>query len=290
MCFDQKSSFFFSAVGLFLTYYIHTRTNNTRLAIGVFWFFLMEFLQGFQFFFINDCDNWWNRALTLVGYIHICYQPFFTHIINSALTKNPKYLEQYNIVLRLCLLGGTMMLGRYFLAEYVPGYQPAQQIASAYTEWKALPVANNAVVATEWLRSDTNQLCTFRGKYHLAWAVPMADVTYWIPSAAIHSFMMFAPFFVMKSNMIIQGFFLWLAGPYLASWITPNLMEQASIWCFFSITQIGIMLFLIRETLILNWGRDNVKSGTTSSLHASHVSTKQAQPATTTTATAKKTQ
>jgi len=272
MCFDQKSSFGFSVVGLFLSYYIHSRTHNTRLAIGVFWFFLMEFLQGFQFFFINDCDNWWNRALTLVGYIHICYQPFFTHIINSALTKNPKYLEQYNIVLRLCLLGGTMMLSRYFLSEYVQGYGPSQPIVSAFTEWKNITTSPNAQVATEWLRSDTNQLCTFRGKYHLAWSVPMADVTYWVPSAAIHSFMMFAPFFVMKSNMIIQGFFLWLSGPYLASWITPNLMEQASIWCFFSITQIGIMLFLIRETLILNWGRDwtKTKPGNTSSLHASH--------------------
>jgi len=275
MCFDQKSSFFFSAVGLYLAYYVHSRTSNTRLAIGIFWFFLMEFLQGFQFFFIDDCSNWWNQALTLLGFIHICYQPYFTHIINSALTKNPKFLHQYDIVLRLCLFGGSLLLLRYVLAEFVPGYAPSQPITSAYTEWKAsqgqaVAVATNAQKTTEWLRSDVGQLCTFRGKYHLAWSVPMADVSYWIPSAAIHSFLMFAPFFVMKSNMIIQGFFLWLAGPYLASWITPNLMEQASIWCFFSITQIGIMLFLIRETLILNWGRDTKKSSQGTSIHNTH--------------------
>jgi len=56
--------------------------------------------------------------------------------------------------------------------------------------------------------------------------------------------------------MVIQGVFLFAFGPYLASWFTPNLMEQASIWCFFSIAQIAIMLFFIRETLIINWGRD----------------------------------
>jgi len=55
--------------------------------------------------------------------------------------------------------------------------------------------------------------------------------------------------------MVIQGTFLFLFGPFLAGWITPNLMEQASIWCFFSIAQISIMLFFIRETLIINWGR-----------------------------------
>ena len=86
--------------------------------------------------------------------------------------------------------------------------------------------------------------------------------------------------------MVIQGVFLFACGPYLASWISPNLMEQASIWyfhavsgyfacaqlqcldgcvfvvvtlrthrCFFSIAQISVMLFFIRETLIIHWGR-----------------------------------
>jgi len=55
--------------------------------------------------------------------------------------------------------------------------------------------------------------------------------------------------------MVLQGIFLFVFGPYLASLITPNLMEQASIWCFFSIAQIAIMLFCIRETLIINWGK-----------------------------------
>jgi len=123
--------------------------------------------------------------------------------------------------------------------------------------------------STEWLRGQ--KLCTFRGNlsivvaliysignYHLAWSVPMADPTYVIPGAAIHSFLMFAPFFALyeKKGMVIQGIFLFVFGPYLASWITPNLMEQASVWCFFSIAQIAFMLFLIRETLIINWVSD----------------------------------
>jgi len=85
----------------------------------------------------------------------------------------------------------------------------------------------------------------------------MADVTYYVPSAAIHSFLMFAPFFALweKKGMVIQGFFLFATGPFAASFITSNLMEQASIWCFFSIAQISIMLFLIRETLVKHWGR-----------------------------------
>lgn len=261
MCFDQTTSFSFAAVGLFLAWYVHHYTLNTKLAIGIFWFFLMEFLQGFQYFFIDDCNNIWNQVLTILGFIHICYQPYFTHIINSSLTRHPKYLEQYNIVLRLCLLGGTMLLARFFLAEF-----SSTVISSDFGDWLKVDPPAGSCRTTEWLRGE--KLCTYRGKFHLAWAVPMYDPTYWSPSAAIHSFLMFAPFFVMKKNMIIQGIFLWAAGPLAASFITPNLQEQASIWCFFSIAQIGIMLYIIREQLILGWGR--ATSGGKTSLYQVH--------------------
>jgi hypothetical protein len=114
--------------------------------------------------------------------------------------------------------------------------------------------------STEWLRG--NNLCTFKTKamWHLGWSVPMADPSYYVMGASIHSFLMFAPFFALweKKGMVLQGVFLFLFGPVLASLLSDNLMEQASIWCFFSIAQISIMLFLIRETLIINWGRGHI--------------------------------
>lgn len=64
---------------------------------------------------------------------------------------------------------------------------------------------------------------------------------------------MFAPFCVVKINNVIQGLFLFAFGPALASYITPNLMEQASIWCFFSIAQIFVMVLII--TNIVTGGR-----------------------------------
>jgi len=41
---------------------------------------------------IDDCDNQWNQILTVLGFLHICFQPFMTHVLNSALSKNPKVL------------------------------------------------------------------------------------------------------------------------------------------------------------------------------------------------------
>jgi len=147
-----------------------------------------------------------------------------------------------------------MLFSRYLIAGF-PGYSKMD-----VSDFKS----------TEWLRGE--KLCTFRGNLHLAWSVPMADPTYVIPGAAIHSFCMFAPFFALyeKKGMVIQGVFLFAFGPSLASWFTPNLMEQASIWCFFSIAQIAIMLFFIRETLIINWGRDGAHQSLVSSAKGSN--------------------
>ena len=126
-------------------------------------------------------------------------------------------------------------------------------------EWNKMNISRDNNPSTEWLRGET--LCTFKTQamVHLGWSVPMADPTYFVQGAGIHSFLMFAPFFALyeKKGMVLQGCFLMLFGPVLAALISDDLMEQASIWCFFSIAQISIMLFLIRETLIINWGRGN---------------------------------
>jgi hypothetical protein len=244
MCFDQKSSFGFAACGLFAAWWIYSRTNNAELASGVFFYFTMEFLQGLQYFVIAPgldsplCDDKINQFLTILGYLHICLQPYFCHVINASLTKSPKYIHKYDIIKRLSLMGGTLLFCRFLYAPY----------------GTTMDVSGESTM--EWLRGE--KLCTYSGKFHLAWSVPLADPTYYVPSLALHSFLMFAPFFALyeKKGMVIQGLFLFATGPGLAMFITPNLMEQASIWCFFSIAQICTMLFLIRETLIVNWGRE----------------------------------
>lgn len=238
----------FAALGLFATWWVYTRTSNVELASGIFFFFTMEFLQAIQYLFIAPglgspiCETIINKVLTLLGFLHICLQPYFCHVINSSLTKSCKYKDRYNVIKRLCLIGGFLLFSRHFLS-YIPALNTMD-----VSDYKS----------TEWLRGD--QLCTFKTEamWHLGWSVPMADPSYYVVGASIHSFLMFAPFFVLyeKKGMVLQGVFLFVFGPGLASWISPNLMEQASIWCFFSIAQISIMLFLIRETLIIHWGKN----------------------------------
>lgn len=250
MCFSGEASAVFAALGLISSWWVYTKTSNIELASGIFFFFTMEFLQVIQYYFLADnqyspiCGTTANKILTLLGFLHICLQPYFCHVINASLTKSCKYKDRYNIIKRLCLIGGFLLFSRYFLS-FIPSLN-------------TMDVSNNK--STEWLRGDS--LCTFKTEamWHLGWSVPMADPSYYVMGAGIHSFLMFAPFFALyeKKGMVLQGVFLFLFGPVTASMISDNLMEQASIWCFFSIAQISIMLFLIRETLIIHWGRGNI--------------------------------
>eukprot|EP00045_Choanoeca_perplexa_P023026 m.11668 g.11668 ORF g.11668 m.11668 type:complete len:262 (-) comp9869_c0_seq1:171-956(-) len=250
MCFTGEMSAGFAALGLFLTYWIYTRTNNMELASGVFFFFTMEFLQAIQYMYLatglsdSVCDSVVNQILTLLGFLHICLQPYFCHVINASLTKSAKYKDRYLIIKRLCLIGGFLLFIRYFLS-YIPSLNTM--------------AISDENPSTEWLRGE--KLCTFKtnSMVHLGWSVPMADPSYYVMSASIHSFLMFAPFLALyeKRGMVLQGVVLFISGPIAAAYVTDNLMEQASIWCFFSIAQIAIMLFLIRETLIIHWGKGN---------------------------------
>lgn len=264
MCFSGEMSAAFAVLGLFAAYWVYSRTCNFELASGIFFFFTMELLQAIQYYYVADelpepvcggsnaildrpksaCDTHANKFLTLLGFLHICLQPYFCHVINSSLTKSCKYKDRYRIIKRLCLLGGFLLFIRYYL--------------SFFPSLNTMNVSEQP--STEWLRGPT--LCTFKTKsmWHLGWSVPMADPSYYVMGASIHSFLMFGPFFVLweKKGMILQGVFLFAFGPLLASMISDNLMEQASIWCFFSIAQIAVMLFLIRETLLVNWGRGNI--------------------------------
>jgi len=217
-------------------------THNVDLLIGIVYFVLMEALQGVQYMFIDDCANVWNQRLTVIGFLHICFQPYVTHLLNGAFMRSEKKKAQFDVIRRLAFIGGAMMFSRYLL-------------------WTEKDILGTTCPNTDWVRGD--RTCTYFGNHHLAWELPLKNPTYYVPSNNIHFFMMFAPFFVMEMKFWINGLVLLLTGPVLAAFITPNLHEQASIWCFFSIAQVFLVVVMLRMNLkpVGAWGADAHKQG-----------------------------
>ena len=233
MCFSQETSAAFAAFGFVMTIFVWIRTRIPSLTAGVGFFFLMELLQVFQYIWIDQCDSVVNKALTVVGFAHICLQPYFTHILSVSVVKRRSVLVQFQAVRKLCLIGGGLMFLRFLMH--------GQQLSPP----------SDACPSYEWLRG--NSLCTYSGKYHLAWSVPLSDPTYYTTGIGIHSFMMFAPFLILPRPMMwAQGLLLFFTGPVLAAFITPNLQEQASVWCFFSMAQLAFMLFAVKDHMTVD--------------------------------------
>ena len=123
----------------------------------------------------------------------------------------------------------------------------------------------------EWLNGPT--LCTYFGHRHLAWSIPFLPVSYYVPSFALHVFLMFVPFFAMDHGSFsknlgnyIAGSLLFVSGPVLADYFSVNKHESASIWCFFSIMQVVglVMLHCMNQMTRGNWytkGKESSSSG-----------------------------
>jgi len=222
MCFNQPMSGAFAQIGFIVGLWAWKETKSWQLVAGVWYFVAMETLQYFQFFWLAaGCDDPVNKALTVVGFAHICFQPYFTHLLSGAFMRSKESKAQYVIIRRLALIMGMAMFSRYLM----------------WTPEHKLECKN-----TEWIRG--NELCTRMGTHHLSWELPLTHPTYFMPSNNIHFFMMFAPY--VATQQWIPGAILFLTGPFLSTFITDNLHEQAAIWCFFSICQVVLAVLMYR--------------------------------------------
>jgi hypothetical protein len=109
--FSPMSVLALTIVGLFASIWIALRTHNLKLSVGILYFTLLEMIQLLLTFYYApelksdqdgfcagsnagyheyslQCDSYGNKILTLMTFLHICFQPFFVHLVNSSLTSN----------------------------------------------------------------------------------------------------------------------------------------------------------------------------------------------------------
>ena len=198
----------------------------------------MEALQSVQYWFIADdlldakCLKAMNQFLTILGYVHIQFQPYFTNLYLQAFRPatgkaGPNEDVAWALVQKLCLAQCALGLSRLVLS---PGMN-ASDLSEAQKAWYR--------GSTDWLEGE--QLCTYKGSFHLAWALPLSQPTYFVGGMGVHFFMMFAPALCIGGLSELDSVsFLMGTGPILAHLLTQNHHEQASIWCFFSTMQCAI--------------------------------------------------
>jgi hypothetical protein len=216
MCFSERISLGIGVTGIVAALIIYARTKNAYASIGLGYFALMEIIQYFQYKVIDQCNNKTNRYLTILGYIHICFQPLFFNLWLFAFTVKP--IVQY---LYLSFFGGLMLASRLFFVNN----------------------NNNNLCDTSHEPLCSKRTCSISGDRHIAWNLRLRATDWVTPSISLHFFLWIFPALSMFQLKPLMAILLTL--PYFGYLLTNNIHEQPAIWCYTFIMQVIVTCWLL---------------------------------------------
>lgn len=231
MCYNSEISFVFSTIGYAMAIYIYANNfslRNAGIHYIIAFYATMELLQGIQYFFVNECSDFWNKFLTEIAYIFVIVQPLFWNILyytNSD--KNDKPIFMTSIILFLVWMFVHVLSRLLYNKDYYP-----------------------QTIDHSIFGSDT--VCTKRKKTHLYWEWTSANFRDYNATFLMYFMLWFIPPFISRafrynivSYLLLLSFFV---GAYMAVYVAKEPFIFASVWCYISIPI--ITLFFIRYILL----------------------------------------
>ncbi len=217
MCWNMEASTTLAAVGLGTTAYAACKGEDIRIWATLGYFSLMEALQAFTYTAIDDCAAPANQIATVLGYLHIAFQPVLVNLI--SLYFIPQHVARKIVWPVFTLVAICTLL--YILSMYP--FEFARPCESG----------NNVFCS--------KRLCSISGKWHIAWGMPRVDFWYGSYPYIIATFAL--PIIYGSWRLTLYHF---LTGPLLAWITTGNLNEFAAVWCLYSI---GLLLIVAKTPI-----------------------------------------
>jgi hypothetical protein len=205
MCFSEKQSFINFIILIIGSIYVYPKY---RLTLFLIFLALKDLIQGFLYHYQNNEKL--ENILTVLSWIHICFQPLFVNIFMSNFSQNKN--NYWNIIFIICFLYGIYTL----------------------TTLNEFDIQNDPDCITKNKKNDfcSKYTTSYIGKYHIAYKFNRDNDILFFP--IIYLILMFIPSLFTNSRMlgIIWGLFVGLI------YIFFNKIgegEKAAIWCFLSI-------------------------------------------------------
>jgi len=216
MCWSGEASTVLATIGLGSTIWVAAKGEDKRLWMPLGYFALMEALQAFTYTVINDCENPSNQFATLLGFLHIVFQPFLINLISLYFVPDyvRKKIEFW--VYTTIMVGAVAMIISIYPFQWAELCRP-----------EVAPFCGS-------------RLCSISGQWHIAWEMPRT-VVWWIFGAKAYAIAAFVlPILYGSWKMTLYHI---LTGPFLAYLSTGSLNEWAAVWCLYSI---GLLLVVIK--------------------------------------------
>lgn len=234
MCWSGEASATLATIGLGSTAYIAYKGEDKALWIPLGYFALMELLQAITYTVIDQCGLPLNQILTLLGFLHITFQPFFINSASMYFIPDKVREKISPFVYAICFLGAIVILLQLYPFQW----------------------AGKCNIGHEPFCGE--HLCSVSGNWHIAWEAPLNGMPSFLLWYCIPAFLVPIIYGAWKPAL-----YHLLVGPLLAQISTNNINEWPAVWCLMSI---GLLLIVIKTPIRqllhnkewLFW--DNIKS------------------------------
>jgi len=228
MCWSGEASLAVATIGVAGTLWSAYKKDPIALWGCLGYFTLMELLQAYTYIVINQCNLPSNQIATLLGYLHVTFQPFFInamsmYFIPERIRKKIEYPVYF-----LCFVSAI-----YMLIQLYP------------FDWAGKCLQGRFFCGPK--------LCSVSGSWHIAWEIPLNGIGNWsgrsflaflVSGSASYPIVAFALPFLYGSWRFTA--YTFIMGPLLASFLTNNYNEHPAIWCLLSI---GFLLIVIKTPI-----------------------------------------
>ena len=239
MCWSGEASGVLAAAGFGTAAYVAWKGESKELWVPLTYFAAMELLQAATYIYIDQCDLPPNQILTLLGYLHIAFQPFFANMV--AMYFIPEQVKQriQVWVYTLCAVSAVAILIKLYPFAW----------------------AGKCIIGVEGFCGD--QACSVSGDWHIAWQLPLNGLL----SHDISPFNWFSFNYGLHAIAYILAAFLlpviygswrfvgfpYLVGPWISDLLTSDPNEYCAVWCLFSIALcVSVIKTPIRKYLHVN--------------------------------------
>lgn len=206
MCFTERQSFINVIILIIGSIFVYPKY---RLTIFLIFLASKDLIQGFLYKYQHNEKL--EKNLTILSWIHICFQPLFVNMFISYFSEK-KYNNYWNIIFVICLLYGIYTLTT--LKEFDIQNDP-----------HCIKIDKNDDFCSKYTTS-------YIGKYHIAYKFNRDNDRIFFP--IIHLILIFVPSLFTNCRIlgIIWGLFVILIYIYFND---IGNGEKAAIWCFLSI-------------------------------------------------------
>ena len=204
MCFSQTQSFINTIILFIASIYLYPKY---RLTIPLIFLALKDLIQAFLYKFQHNKK--FINILTILSWIHICFQPLFVNIFASHFSQNKNYY--WTIIFIISFLYGIYTLTT--LTEFDIQNDPKCIKKNKYDDF------------------CSKHTTSYIGKYHIAYKFSRDNDTFF---PIVYIILMFIPSLFTNSRILA---IIWASFVTLIYIFYNNIGygEQSAIWCFLSI-------------------------------------------------------